>query len=156
MIQKDCIFCQIVKGSVPSFKIWENKDYLAFLDIFPNTKGATLVITKDHYQSYFAELPVEVLSGLMHASQQVSLLLDRAFLDVGRTGLIFEGLGVNHIHAKLYPMHGTKTDKWESQEVEGKFYEIYPGFVASHPAKRANNEELEKIANMIRNSIKTT
>ncbi|MBU0618799.1 HIT domain-containing protein [Patescibacteria group bacterium] len=45
----DCIFCKIVAGEIPSFKIYENQDYLAFLDIFPFSWGHTLVIPKKHY-----------------------------------------------------------------------------------------------------------
>lgn len=43
---EDCIFCKIVNGEVDSAKIWENKDFLAILDIKPNTKGMTLVLPK--------------------------------------------------------------------------------------------------------------
>ena len=43
---KDCIFCQIVKGELPCVKIYEDKEFLAFLDGYPNTEGMTLVITK--------------------------------------------------------------------------------------------------------------
>jgi histidine triad (HIT) family protein len=46
---KDCIFCKIVKGKAPAHKIWEDKKHLAFLSIFPNTEGFTVVITKKHY-----------------------------------------------------------------------------------------------------------
>lgn len=46
----DCIFCKIVKGEVPSYKIYEDENYLAFLDIFPKTEGHTLVIPKKHVE----------------------------------------------------------------------------------------------------------
>lgn len=48
--EMDCIFCQIVKGKIPCFKIYEDKDFLAFLDIFPWVEGHTLVIPKKHYR----------------------------------------------------------------------------------------------------------
>ena len=44
----DCIFCDLVEGIVPSHQIWEDDDHLAFLSIFPNTKGFSVVITKEH------------------------------------------------------------------------------------------------------------
>lgn len=44
----DCIFCQIVKGEIPSYKIYEDEEFLAFLDVFPYTYGHTLVIPKKH------------------------------------------------------------------------------------------------------------
>lgn len=47
-----CIFCKIIKGELESAKIWEDKEFLAILDIMPNTKGMTLVLTKRHHPSY--------------------------------------------------------------------------------------------------------
>jgi diadenosine tetraphosphate (Ap4A) HIT family hydrolase len=47
----DCIFCAIAEGKSPAFKIWENDEFMAFLDLFPNTKGQSLVIPKKHYES---------------------------------------------------------------------------------------------------------
>lgn len=148
----DCIFCQIAKGEAPSYKIWEDDDFMAFLNIFPNTKGASLVIPKQHYDSYFAEIPEDVLEELMEASQKVAKLLDEKLEDVGRTGLIFEGFGVNHIHAKLFPMHGTKLDEWKNIESDiDDYYETYPGYLSSHSAKRPSDEELKKVAEQITN-----
>ena len=100
----DCIFCKIVSGEMPAHKIWEDEKHLAFLSIFPNTKGFSVVISKEHYSSYFADIPDVILQGLMGAARKVAQLLDKNLDDVGRTGLIFEGFGVNHMHAKLFPM----------------------------------------------------
>lgn len=47
---KNCIFCKIAKGEAPSYKVYEDEKYLAFLDIFPSVVGHTLVIPKKHYQ----------------------------------------------------------------------------------------------------------
>lgn len=150
MASDDCIFCKIVRGEAPSFKIWENEDHLAFLNIFPNTEGTSLVIPKKHYSSYFAELPESVLNGLMKATQEVALLLDEKLDDVGRTGLVFEGFGVDHIHSKLFPMHGTKLDDWKNIEVDRTdFYDTYPGYISSHSAQRADDEELARVAEKI-------
>lgn len=46
----NCIFCKIVKGEIPSFKIYEDEDFLAFMDVFPRAKGHSLVIPKDHHR----------------------------------------------------------------------------------------------------------
>lgn len=48
MVMSDCIFCKIVAGEIPSYKIYEDEKYLAFLDIFPSAEGHTLVIPKQH------------------------------------------------------------------------------------------------------------
>jgi len=51
---EECIFCEIVEGKRDSAKIWENEEFLAILDVNPNVKGMTLVLTKKHYGSYIS------------------------------------------------------------------------------------------------------
>ncbi len=154
MYDKDCIFCRIAQGQAPSHNIWEDENHLGFLNIYPNTVGTSLVIPKKHYTSYFAELPGQVLTDLMVATKKVALLLDRSFEDVGRTGMVFEGFGVNHIHSKLYPMHGTSTEDWRPIESDiDLFFNEYPGYVSSHSSKRASDSELAEIAAKIRKNI---
>jgi diadenosine tetraphosphate (Ap4A) HIT family hydrolase len=148
----DCIFCKIVKGEAPSHKIWEDENHLAFLSIFPNTKGFTVVVTKKHYSSYVFDLPEDVLLGLISAAKKVAKLLDKKLEDVGRTGMIFEGFGVDHVHAKLFPMHGTADMKeWEKIESKiDKYFEKYEGYISSHDSKRADDKELAELAKKIR------
>jgi histidine triad (HIT) family protein len=153
MTQKeDCIFCKIVKGEIPCHKIWEDEKHLAFLSIFPNTEGFSVVITKEHYSSYAFDLPDEVLSRLVCAAKKVGKLIDSKFEDVGRTGMIFEGFGVDHIHAKLFPMHGTADmSKWAPVESNiDKYFEKYEGYMSSHDYKRADDDILSEIAEKIR------
>ncbi len=148
----DCIFCKIISGKSPSYKIWEDADHLAFLSIFPNTEGTTVVIPKKHYSSYPFDLSDNVLAGLMLATKKVAKLLDAKLDDVGRTAMVFEGFGVDHVHAKLFPMHGTK-DMKEWRPIESsvdKYFEKYEGYISSHDYKRADDEELEKLAEKIR------
>lgn len=157
----NCIFCQIVSGDLPCHKIYETKNHLAFLSIFPNTDGFSIVIPKVHYSSYFANLPQDVLNDLMKVSQEVALLIDKKLEDVGRTSLIFEGFGVDHIHAKLFPMHGTKIkdenlDKSNIQIPEtklDKYFTKYEGYISSHVGTRKTDEELKKIAEKIREDL---
>lgn len=137
---------------MPCQRVWEDEKHLAFLSIFPNTEGFTVVIPKKHYGSYAFEVEDEVLSGLILAAKRVARLLDERLDDVGRTGLIFEGFGVDHLHAKLFPMHGT-ADMETWRPIENKrteFYRKYPGFISSHDADRADDAELEKLARKIR------
>ena len=120
----DCIFCKIAKGEAPAHKIWEDEKHLAFLSIFPNTEGFSVVIVKEHFPSYAFDLPEEVLTGLVRATKQTAKLLDAKLEDVGRTGMIFEGFGVDHVHAKLFPMHGTKASEWKPVKSNVKKYFI--------------------------------
>ena len=149
----DCIFCKIVNGEIPCHKIWEDDKHLAFLTPFPNTEGVTVVATKDHYGSYAFDLSDDVLRDLIIASKKVGKLIDKNIDDVGRTGLILEGFGVNHVHSKLFPMHGTANMKeWKIMETkENTFFKKYPGHLTSiEPHEKVSNEELEKIAKKIR------
>lgn len=151
MDQKDCIFCQIVIGESPSHKIWEDEKHLAFLSIFPNTEGFSVVITKEHYPSYAFDLTDEVLKNLIIAVKKVAKFLDEKLKDVGRTGMIFEGFGVDHAHAKLFPMHGTKDETWRQRRSSvAKFFEHYEGYISSHDYERANDAGLAQLAQKIR------
>ena len=148
---ESCIFCKIIKGEAPSHKIWENNNYLAFLSIFPNTRGFSVVIPKKHYPSYAFDVPEEVLRGLISASKQVAKLLDTKLIDVGRTGLILEGFGVDHLHTKLFPMHGTKMPEWKPLKSNvDKYFEKYEGYISSHNYRRADDGDLSDLAKKIR------
>lgn len=148
---KDCIFCKIVNGEAPCHKIWEDKHHLAFLSSHPNTEGFSVVITKKHYPSYAFALRDNVLSDLVKAAKKVARLLDSKLEDVGRTGMIFEGFGVDHVHAKLFPMHGTKMKEWKPLKSNvDKYFEEYEGYISSHDYKRAGDNELAKLVKKIR------
>lgn len=153
-MQKDCVFCKIVVGEVPSHKIWEDEDHIAILSIFPNTTGFTVVLTKNHKPSYAFDNDDDTLAGLTVASKKVAKLLDATFEDVGRTGMFFEGFGVDHFHSKLFPMHGTGSmGNWkpaESGNKMNKFFDKYPGYLSSNDSKRADDSELSNLANKIR------
>jgi histidine triad (HIT) family protein len=147
----NCIFCKIAHGEAPAHKIWEDEKHLAFLSIFPNTEGFSVVITKEHFPSYSFDLPDEILAGLVLATKKVAKLLDSKLSDVGRTGMIFEGFGVDHIHAKLFPMHGTKALEWKPAKSNiDKYFEKYEGYISSHDFKRADDEKLSKLAKKIK------
>ncbi len=148
----DCIFCKIISGEVPCHKIWEDEKHLAFLSIFPNTKGFSVVVPKKHYSSYAFDLPNEVLSSLVLATKKVAKLLDSKLEGVGRTGMFFEGFGVDHVHSKLFPMHGTEgMGSWkEIASSVDKYFDKYEGYISSHDYKRASDEDLAALAKKIR------
>ena len=152
--EHDCIFCKIVNGEISYHKIWEDDKHLAFLSIFPNTEGATVVIPKKHYASYAFNLPDDILKDLIIATKEVAILIDKNLDDVGRTALVFEGFGVDHVHSKLFPMHGTSDmGGWRPLESGLKvntFFKKYPGFISSHDSERMSDEELDKVAKKIR------
>ena len=145
---QECIFCKIVQGEAPCHKIWEDEKHVAFLSIFPNTQAFSVVIKKQHYPSYAFHLPDKVLQDLIIAVKTVAQLLDEKLEDVGRTGMIFEGFGVDHVHAKLFPMHGTANMKeWRPLKRNlDKYFEQYEGYISSHDYKRADDQELAVLA----------
>lgn len=148
----ECIFCKIIKGEAPSYTVWEDDKHIAFLSIFPNTEGVTVVIPKTHYSSYAFDLPDEVLSELVIATKKVAKLLDSKLEDVGRSAMVFEGFGVDHVHAKLFPMHGTADMKnWKPIESSvQKYFDTYEGYISSHDYKRADDSELMDLVKKIK------
>lgn len=155
---EDCLFCGIVAGKIPSHKIWEDDNYIAFLTIFPNTDGFTVVATKEHTDSDAFQKDDKTLAGIVLAAKKVAKLLVKAFDDVGRAGMFIEGYGVNHLHVKLFPMHGTpKTGMWQahdsSGEITSKYFEKYEGYLSSHNGNRMDDEKLAKIAQKIRSVV---
>ena len=150
-MEEDCIFCKIARGIEPCHKIWEDENFLAFLSIFPNTEGFTVVIPKRHYPGYCFDLPDDVLSELIIASKKVGKLLDSKLDNVGRTALVLEGMGVDHAHTKLIPLHGTaKLKKWKPIIAHiDKYFDEYEGYISTHDFVRASDKDLEKIAKKI-------
>jgi len=145
MHKPDCVFCRIARGEIPARVIHEDEEHLAFLSHAPNTAGFSVVITKEHHGSYFAEVPERVRAGITHCAARVARLLDERFPDVGRTGLIFEGFGVDHLHAKLVPMHGTAARQWEQRASKvDKYFEEYEGYLSSHDYGEPDRPEIDE------------
>lgn len=151
-MKNSCVFCKIVSGKVPAEVIWKDDKHIAFLSIFPNTEGFSVVAVKEHKPSDAFKNDDKTLTDLVLATKHVANLLTKAFDDVARTGMFLEGYGVDHLHSKLFPMHGTAgTDKWEKIEASrDEYYEKYPGYLSSHDSKKAEQEELKKVADKIR------
>ena len=126
---------------------------MAFLSIFPNTDGFTVVASKRHLPSYAFDNNDRDLTDLLLATKKVAKLLDSYFDDVGRCGMFFEGFGVDHLHSKLFPMHGTANmDEWKPIETDipEVFFGKYPGYLSSHNGKKADEKDLEELAKRIR------
>ena len=151
--KEDCIFCKIVKGEFDSAKIWEDENFMAILDIMPNTKGMTLVLSKKHYDSYAFGMPDKDYSELMIASKKVAKMLERA-LGVKRVALVMEGLGVNHVHIKLYPLYGLDEKFKETWASEKKFFDKYEGYISTQTGEKVEFSELKKLAEEIKDNSK--
>lgn len=97
------IFTKILSGELPSYKIAENDDFLAFLDINPNTKGHTLCIPKKEVDNIF-DLDPELYTGLMEFTRKVAIALQKS-VTCKRVGMAVIGLEVPHVHVHLIPLN---------------------------------------------------
>lgn len=154
-----CPFCEIVTGNLQTPGIyWEDDSYVAFLSIDPNTEGFSCVIPKDHFGSDILKMPDNELQNFIIAAKKVARILEDYFDDVGRVGLIMEGTGIDHAHIKLFPMHGTENlEKGEWQQVfsnQSKWFDTYEGWISSAGGPMADKDELAKLAQNIKDSIK--
>ncbi len=156
-MDSSCIFCRIIDGTLPSHQVWEDEHHLAFLSIFPNTPGFTVVVTKQHLPSDALRLPTPILMGLMQAAQGVNERLVAAFADVGRCALVLEGFGVDHVHAKLIPLHGTRLETWQPINAEGTFFTpTYLGYIDTHDGPRADDNDLAVLARKISQALSSS
>ena len=100
------IFSSIIKGEIPCYKVAESDDFLAFLDINPNSKGHTLVIPKKEVNKIF-DLDEDTYVGLMKFSRKVAKALEKV-VHCERIGVSVIGLEVPHVHVHLIPLHSMK------------------------------------------------
>ena len=98
------LFTKIVKGEIPCYKVMEDEDYLAFLDIRPINPGHTLVIPKKEVD-YIFDLDDDLLGGLMVFARKVVQKIE-PHLDCERIGVMVAGLEVPHAHVHLVPIKG--------------------------------------------------
>ena len=145
----NCIFCKIAKGEIPAARVWEDEKHLAILDINPNTEGMTLVLTKNHFDSDATDMPNKDYGELMLASKKVAKLLEKK-LKVKRVAIVMEGLGVNHVHIKLYPIHGLNEKFKETWADKKVYFDKYEGYISTQLGPPKSKEELKKIADKIK------
>jgi histidine triad (HIT) family protein len=96
------IFTKIVSGEIPCYKIAEDDNYLAFLDVNPNAKGHTLCIPKQEINKIF-DMDEELYMGLMAFSRRVAKALEKT-IECKRIGVAVVGLEVPHVHVHLIPL----------------------------------------------------
>ena len=96
------IFTKIINGEIPSYKVAENDDFYAFLDVNPNAKGHTLVVPKKEANKLF-ELDEETYKGLMIFSREIAIALEKT-IPCKRIGMAVIGLEVPHVHVHLIPL----------------------------------------------------
>lgn len=129
------MFCKIVAGDLPSHKLLEDDDFVAFLSIFPKCPGMTMIVTKKHFGSYLYQSLDDELFTKMHLfAKKMGLILDKA-LGFDRCMQVMEGFDIDHAHLKLFPVRVGNRPSLDAQDV------------------RANDEELSIIAEKIRKVV---
>jgi histidine triad (HIT) family protein len=99
---KDCIFCKIIRKEIHAEIIYEDSNVVAFLDAFPCVEGQMLVIPKKHI-GYFIDLDDKTYSHLMLVVKKIAKAMHKTFNPI-KVGIIIEGLEVEHVHVKLFPL----------------------------------------------------
>jgi len=97
-----CVFCEIVAGRIPSYKVWEDDEFIAFLDIKPIRPGHILLVPKEHYDPVFA-MPADWYDRTFRVARSLADPLGKHF-GVPRVGIVVEGFGVAHAHVHLVPI----------------------------------------------------
>ncbi|MDD5503483.1 MAG: HIT family protein [Candidatus Thermoplasmatota archaeon] len=128
----ECIFCKIINGELPSHKIWEDENFLAFMDIYPVQQGHVLLVPKAH-SDYVFSMEDKEYAEIFKRAKALSEPVRRA-TGARRIGIGVEGLSVPHVHIHIIPVNNIN--------------DIDPC-----KAKKANPEELAKIAEKIRKEI---
>jgi histidine triad (HIT) family protein len=138
---EDCIFCKIVEGEIPCFKVYEDDKVLAFEDISPIAKGHTLIIPKKHSESLW-EIPSGDLTAIHLASQKIIHAIKDVLNPTGVVVLQLNGRGVNQVvmHYHLHLMPRTS----ESPELPVSCWELKEGDM------EAIKETAEKIASALK------
>ncbi len=131
---EDCIFCKIVKGEIPCYKIYEDDNYLAFLDLSNFTEGHTLVIPKKHFRFVW---DVEDIEGYFKVVQKISNHF-RNDLKYSYVDTLTFGRMIPHAHVHIVP-HNYDNDDWKTA-LDGI------GELQSNPDRRLCQEVGERIA----------
>jgi histidine triad (HIT) family protein len=131
-MENSCTFCKIIKNELLAYKVWENKNFLAFLDKSPVNPGHLMIIPKRHVD-YFFDLNDAEYKEIMDIAKKIQKSLLKA-TGAKRIGIVVEGFAVPHVHLHLVPLHkGNDTDPCR--------------------AKKGVPEELDEMAKQIRNLI---
>ncbi len=119
------IFTKIIKGEIPSYKIAENENFFAFLDVFPVAKGHALVVPKKEID-YIFDLDDDLLAGLHVFSKKIAKAIEKS-VSCKRIGIAVVGLEVPHAHVHLIPINNISDLSFEKPKLklsEAEFNEI--------------------------------
>jgi diadenosine tetraphosphate (Ap4A) HIT family hydrolase len=144
-----CLFCDIISGKQKGWLVYEDEQHVGFLTPFPNTPGFTVLVTREHQNSDVLALDEERYLEFVKAARKLAHRINQK-LGVQRTGLIIEGMGIDHAHIKLIPMHGIPDGDWKPMLSNKKEYsEIYQGYLSTHDGPKMNDTKLDEIQGIL-------
>ncbi len=108
------VFTKIISGEIPSYKIAENENFFAFLDINPNAKGHTLVVPKEEVNKIF-DLDEQLYLDLMAFSRKIAIAMEKS-IPCKRIGMSVIGLEVPHVHVHLIPLQSMQDIQFDKKE----------------------------------------
>ncbi len=108
------IFTKIINGEIPCYKIAENTNFIAFLDVNPNAKGHTLVVPKKEVNKLF-DLDKKTYQELMSFSREIAIAIAKA-IPCKRVGMSVIGLEVPHVHVHLIPLQKMEDIQFNKKE----------------------------------------
>ncbi|HMJ48224.1 MAG TPA: HIT family protein [Ferruginibacter sp.] len=97
------VFSKIISGEIPSYKIKEDENFLAFLDVYPLVKGHVLIVPKTAIDNFF-DLPEKYLAGMLVFAKPIAKAIEKSF-ECNRCGISVIGLEVPHAHMHLVPLN---------------------------------------------------
>lgn len=100
----ESIFTKIIKGEIPSHKVYEDERTFAFMDIYPIQPGHVLLVSKEPSETVW-DLPDEDYKAMMKATRKIARKLKEVYPDKKRVGLMIEGLEIDHAHIKIFPIN---------------------------------------------------
>lgn len=108
----ECIFCKIINGEIPSYKVYEDEFVFAFLDIHPDSVGHTLIIPKKHYQD-LDDIDDQIVLQIMKSAKKIKTILEEKLHCDGITLIQNNGQiqEVKHFHLHLKPFYVNKKNK---------------------------------------------
>lgn len=117
----DCLFCKLISGEIPSYKVYEDDVVLAFLDISPDSNGHTLIIPKKHYLD-LDDIDINTLSHIMKIAKNLKKLLEEKLNISGLTLIQNSGeiQEVKHFHLHLKPYYKEKQELIDINETYKK------------------------------------
>lgn len=130
-----CIFCKIVNSEIPCYKVYEDDNFLAFLDISQATIGHTLVIPKEHYKNIY-ELPenIDIFKVVINLSKQIKKATGASGINILNNNELAAGQTVEHFHIHIIP-------RYENDN-----------FTINFPNNKLSQEEFNELLNKIKNA----